>query len=121
MSIHVVTARIYTGHLFYLGKVASGLLGGWFPKVADAEQFHEAGKADRTFDVLISYLTQPVCPRSIFDPCVLSTLYDRARVAEFGVACVEGDSLTYHRRRALNLMPLIDPLRNQLARRPAAA
>lgn len=121
MSVHVITARIYTGDVFCLGKVSSGLLGGWYPKIADAEQFQDLTKAGGVFDALVTYLNHPGFGRSLFDPYVLTSLYGRARVAEFGVAVVDGESLIYNRRRALNLMPLIDPKRNCVARRPRAA
>jgi hypothetical protein len=122
MPVHVVTARIYTGDVFYLGKVASGLLGGWCAKVSDAEQFTEGTRADRVFDALLVYLSQsqPIMGRSLFDPWVLKSLYERARVVEFGVARVDGECFQFQRRRAVQLVPLDDPFRNNPARRMAA-
>jgi len=122
MVVHVITARIYTGDVYFLGKiVATGLLGGWYKKLLEAEQYTDSVSADRIFEALIAYFIQPPMGRSLFDPWVLTSLYERARVVELGVARVEQDRPIFSRRRALNLQPFVNPKQNSLAGRPKVA
>lgn len=122
MSVHVVTARIYTGAVYGLGvEVSSGLLGGWYPKAVGAEKFSTPAAAERVYEALLTYLCQPAYGRSMFDPRVLVSLYERARVVEFGVAEFADNKFAYIRHRALQLNPAPERFRNTQPCRIVAA
>lgn len=107
MIHHVVTARIYTGGLFFLCLAASGKIGGWCTDVKQALIFNNPGEADRLFEGFCIYLQCPT-KRGTFDPDMLVSIRKVARLIELGAGHMEDESvkgIVYRRHRVLDISP----------------
>lgn len=105
MAQHVVTARIYTGGLYFLCPATSGKLGGWCIDPKQALMLSTSGEAEQLFDGICTHLQNPM-RRAVFDPDMLMGLRKLARLVEFGVGQLENGSVTYRRRRIVDISPL---------------
>jgi hypothetical protein len=104
MLNHVVTARIYTGGLYFLCLAASGKLGGWCTEVKQALKFNTPGEAESVFEGFCVFLQAPN-RRNTFDPDMLAKMQTVARLIELGVGHLEAEKVVHHRHRILDITP----------------
>jgi hypothetical protein len=104
MMHHVVTARLYTGGVFFLCLAASGKLGGWCTEVKQALTYSTPGEAGNVFDMFCMHLQNPT-KRCQFDPDMLVSMREVARLLELGVGYVNDTGIIYQRRRILDISP----------------
>jgi hypothetical protein len=98
MPSNVITARLYTGKMLYLGRVESGKLGDWYGELDRAEILPNEGDLSSLFDALCMHV-QYKTGRTLFDPNLLKTLQQKARLFELGAArVVEGQVRTFRHR-----------------------
>lgn len=105
MPSNVITARLYTGNVFYLGRVESGKLGDWCVELGRAETVPTEGDATYLFDALCSHL-QYRTGRTLFDPRLMLALQERARLVELGAARVVQGQVDVFRRKIVDTAAL---------------
>lgn len=118
MPSHVITARIYTGHILFLGRIESGKLGDWYASADSAIQVNTETEIEHLFNALCAFVTLGT-GKTLFAPGLMDSLRKRARMIEVGTACLEPD-LIHQRRKYLDISGHHDHMRNTVLKLAAA-